>query len=72
MERSLSRDEAVDARSQAWLGTLRLATPLSTQAWTCVALDIAAVVMSLQALPPILSRAGAASPTHNPLSELCA
>ncbi|MCI2261777.1 HlyD family efflux transporter periplasmic adaptor subunit [Xanthomonas indica] len=45
MEHSLFRDEAVDARSQAWLGTVRLATPLSTRAWTLVALGIAAAIL---------------------------
>ncbi len=45
MEHSLFRDEAVDARSQAWLGTVRLATPLSTRAWTFVALGIATTVL---------------------------
>lgn len=45
MEHSLFRDEAVDARSQAWLGTVRLATPLSTRAWTVVALGIAAAIV---------------------------
>ncbi|WP_043090681.1 HlyD family efflux transporter periplasmic adaptor subunit [Xanthomonas sp. SHU 166] len=45
MEHSLFRDEAVDARSQAWLGTVRLATPLSTRAWTFVALGMAAAIV---------------------------
>ncbi|MCW0463521.1 Colicin V secretion protein CvaA [Xanthomonas sacchari] len=45
MEHSLFRDEAVDARSQAWLGTVRLATPLSSRAWTVVALGIAAAIV---------------------------
>ncbi len=45
MEHSLFRDEAVDARSQAWLGTVRLATPLSSRAWTVVALGIAAAIL---------------------------
>lgn len=45
MEHSLFRDEAVDARSQAWLGTVRLATPLSTRAWTVVALGMAAAIV---------------------------
>lgn len=38
MEHSLFRDEAVDARSQAWLETAPLATPLSTRARSCIAL----------------------------------
>ncbi|MCW0391160.1 Colicin V secretion protein CvaA [Xanthomonas sacchari] len=45
MEHSLFRDAAVDARSQAWLGTVRLATPLSTRAWTFVALGMAAAIV---------------------------
>lgn len=45
MEHSLFRDEAVDARSQAWLGTVRLATPLSTRAWTFVALGMATAIV---------------------------
>ncbi len=45
MEHSLFRDEAVDARSQAWLGTVRLATPLSTRAWTFVALVMATAIV---------------------------
>ncbi|WP_225209777.1 HlyD family efflux transporter periplasmic adaptor subunit [Xanthomonas bonasiae] len=46
MEGSLFRSEVLDAPSQAWLGTVRLATPVSTQAWTVAALLIGAAILA--------------------------
>jgi len=46
MEGSLFRSEVLDAPSQAWLGTVRLATPVSTQAWTVAALLIGASILA--------------------------
>jgi len=46
MEGSLFRSEVLDAPSQAWLGTVRLATPVSTQAWTVAALLIGASILT--------------------------
>lgn len=40
MEQSLFRKEVVEANSQAWLGSVRLATPISHQVWTVVSLVI--------------------------------
>ncbi|PPU94725.1 HlyD family secretion protein [Xanthomonas albilineans] len=45
MEHSLFRREVSDTPSQAWLGTVRLATPLSTQVWTLVALGIVTAIL---------------------------
>ncbi|QHQ28620.1 putative membrane fusion transmembrane protein [Xanthomonas albilineans] len=45
MEHSLFRRDVSDAPSQAWLGTVRLATPLSTQVWTLVALGIVTAIL---------------------------
>ncbi|MCC4596849.1 HlyD family efflux transporter periplasmic adaptor subunit [Xanthomonas campestris pv. phormiicola] len=46
MEDSLFRSEVLDAPSQAWLGTVRLATPVSTQAWTVAALLVGASILA--------------------------
>lgn len=46
MEGSLFRSEVLEAPSQAWLGTVRLATPVSTQAWTVAALLIGASILA--------------------------
>ncbi|WP_369975743.1 HlyD family efflux transporter periplasmic adaptor subunit [Xanthomonas bundabergensis] len=46
MEGSLFRSEVLDAPSQAWLGTVRLATPVSTQAWTLAALLVGASILA--------------------------
>jgi membrane fusion protein len=46
MEGSLFRSEVLDAPSQAWLGTVRLATPVSTQAWTVAAMLIGASILA--------------------------
>jgi membrane fusion protein len=46
MEASLFRSEVLDAPSQAWLGTVRLATPVSTQAWTVAAMLIGASILA--------------------------
>lgn len=46
MEGSLFRSEVLDAPSQAWLGTVRLATPVSTQAWTVAALLVGASILA--------------------------
>ncbi|WP_369933151.1 HlyD family efflux transporter periplasmic adaptor subunit [Xanthomonas tesorieronis] len=46
MEGSLFCSEVLEAPSQAWLGTVRLATPVSTQAWTVAALLIGASILA--------------------------
>lgn len=40
MEQSLFRKEVVEANSQAWLGSVRLATPISHQVWTVASLVV--------------------------------
>ena len=54
MEGSLFRSEVLDAPSQAWLGTVRLATPVSTQAWTVAALLIGASILAVAYLLPLV------------------
>jgi membrane fusion protein len=46
MERSLFRRQVTEAPSQEWLGAVRLATPVSTRAWTLAALGVGAVILA--------------------------
>ncbi len=56
MEHPLFRREVSDAPSQAWLGTVRLATPLSTQVWTIIAFGIASAMLVLGLCSEITDR----------------
>jgi len=45
MENSLFRRQVLDASSQEWLGTVRLATPISHRVWTLVTLGAGAAIL---------------------------